>query len=251
MVTNLNCSAIVQARSGSTRLPGKIFKQISGKPMLQHVIERLSYSKLINQIIVATTTLPDDDAVEDFCKMNKITFHRGSPDDVLSRYYDTAKRFSVDTIVRVTSDCPLIDPQVIDKMIEKFFLISKSDHVDYLSNSIVRTFPRGLDAEVFSFAALEQAHNESEEVYEREHVTPFIYHHPEKFIHSDFLNNKDYSFHRWTVDTEEDFRLVSEIYSELYKPNSIFYLDDVLKLFEKRHDLLSINQNIKQKSLGE
>lgn len=244
-------AAIVQARAGSTRLPGKIFKQISGKPMLQHVVERISHSQFIDQIIVATTTLHEDNAVEEFCIKNNYAYYRGSSDDVLSRYFETAKKYCIDIIVRITSDCPLIDPQIIDTMLNNFLSANKSGHVDYLSNVAKRTFPRGLDVEIFSFAALEKTHNEAKENFEREHVTPFIYRRQNEFHISNYENEKDYSFHRWTVDTEEDFKLVSEIYSALYEPNSIFYFEDILRLFEKRPELISINQNVRQKSLGE
>ena len=244
-------AAIVQARTGSTRLPGKIFKNISGKPMLQHVVERLSFSKLTDQFIIATTTLPEDNAVEEFCIKNNYTYHRGSMSDVLSRYYDTATKFNADIIVRITSDCPLIDPGLIDLMLNVFFAANKLGRLDYLSNVIKRTFPRGLDAEIFSFAALEKANKEAKENFEREHVTPYIYQHPKEFTIENFINEKDYSSHRWTVDTEEDLELIRIIYSELYKPNSVFYFEDVLKLFERRPELFSINKNIKQKSLGE
>lgn len=219
--------------------------------MLQHVVERLSFSKLTDQFIIATTTLPEDNAVEEFCIKNNYTYHRGSMSDVLSRYYDTAAKFNADIIVRITSDCPLIDPGLIDLMLNVFFAANKLGRLDYLSNVIKRTFPRGLDAEIFSFAALEKANKEAKENFEREHVTPYIYQHPKEFTIENFINEKDYSSHRWTVDTEEDLELIRIIYSELYKPNSVFYFEDVLKLFERRPELFSINKNIKQKSLGE
>ncbi|MCL4549645.1 MAG: glycosyltransferase family protein [Bacteroidetes bacterium] len=244
-------TAIVQARTGSTRLPGKILKNISGKPMLRHVVERLSFSKMTDQIIIATTDLPEDNIVEEFCIKNNYAFHRGSMDDVLSRYYDTAAKFNADIIVRITSDCPLIDPELIDSMLSNFLSANKSSRLDYLSNIIKRTFPRGLDAEIFSFAVLEKTYNEAKEVFEREHVTPYIYRHPEKFTIESFTNEKNYSSHRWTVDTEEDLKLINEIYSALYRPNSVFYFKDILQLFEKRPELFSINQNVRPKSLGE
>ncbi len=236
---------------GSTRLPGKIFKNISGKPLLQHVVDRLTFSRLIDQIIIATTTLPEDNAVEDFCIKNGIAFHRGSSNDVLSRYYDSAKKFGADIVIRITSDCPLIDPKIIDLMLKNFLYSNRSGRLDYFSNVTERTFPRGLDVEIFSFAALEKAYNGANKNFEREHVTPFIYQHPEKFVISNYTSKKDYSFHRWTVDTEKDLKLIDEIYTALYKPNSIFYFEDVLKLFDGRPELFLINQNIKQKSLGE
>lgn len=244
-------TAIIQARVGSTRLPGKIFRNISGKPMLQHVVDRLSFSKFINQIIIATTNLQEDDLVEDFCKRNNFSFYRGSSDDVLSRYYEAAKKFGAQIIVRITSDCPVIDPELIDSMLNDFLSANKSSRLDYLSNVIKRTFPRGLDVEIFSFHALEKIYHEAIDGFELEHVTPYIYLHPEKFSLRNYNNEKDYSFHRWTVDTEEDLKLVSEIYNALYKPGAIFFFRDVLQLFERRPELFSINQNVKQKSLGE
>ncbi|MDH7604644.1 MAG: glycosyltransferase family protein [Melioribacter sp.] len=246
-----NISAIVQARTGSTRLPNKIFKELCGKPILWHVINRLSYSKLISQIIIATTILPEDDTIEEFCKINNILFYRGSSDDVLSRYYETAKKFNAEIIIRITSDCPVIDPQIIDKMINNFFDFYDKEKIDYMSNTIIRTFPRGLDAEIFPFNVLEKTHLEAKQNYEREHVTPYIYQHPEIFKIKNFACEKDYSFHRWTVDTIEDFELIEKIYESLYKENDIFYFEDILKLFEKYPDLVNINKDIKQKQLND
>lgn len=248
---NFKVAAIVQARFGSTRLAGKILKEISNKPMLWHIVNRLSHSKLINQIIIATTTLPDDDQVQEFCETNNISFYRGSSDDVLSRYFETAKFATADVIVRITSDCPVIDPVIVDKMLEMYFEKNRSGKVDYLSNTLVRTFPRGLDTEIFSFDALERAHTEAAQQFEREHVTPYFYNHPEKFSIKNFVNEKDFSFHRWTVDTEEDFRLIEEIYKTLYSKKELFLFEDILKLFEEQLHLININQNVQQKKLGE
>jgi spore coat polysaccharide biosynthesis protein SpsF len=245
-ISQLNNVAIVQARYGSNRLPGKILKEISGKPMLWHVVNRLSFSKLINKIIIATTNIPNDNITEKFCIDNKIDFYRGSDDDVLSRYYEAAKRFNADIVIRITSDCPLIDPLIIDKMLVSFLTVSSN--CDYMSNVIERTFPRGLDTEIFTFNALEKAINEAATPFEKEHVTPFIYNHTDLFKTRNYSNNKDYSFHRWTVDTEEDFRLIEVIYKELYSPDKLFLFEDVLKLFEQKPELIKINQHIKQKS---
>jgi spore coat polysaccharide biosynthesis protein SpsF len=248
---NCKVAAIVQARFGSTRLPGKILKEISNKPMLWHIVNRLFHSKLINQIIIATTTLPDDDQVQEFCETNNISFYRGSSDDVLTRYFETAKFATADVIVRITSDCPVIDPVIVDKMLEMYFEKNRSGKVDYLSNTLVRTYPRGLDTEIFSFDALERAHTEAAQQFEREHVTPYFYNHPEKFSIKNFMNEKDFSFHRWTVDTEEDFRLIEEIYKALYSKKELFLFEDILKLFEEQPHLININQNVQQKKLGE
>lgn len=247
----MKIAAIIQARFGSTRLPGKIFLELCGKPMLQHVVDRLKYSKRITDIVVATTIHKEDDKVQQFCEQNNILFYRGSSEDVLSRYYEAAKKINTDIIIRITSDCPLIDPVVLDKMIDEYIKINKTQKLDYLSNTIERTFPRGLDTEIFLFNVLEKAYNEATELPEREHVTPYIYKHPELFALKNFINEKDFSFYRWTVDTIEDFQLIETIYNELYNPGKIFLLKDVLNLFEKKPELMKINQNISQKSLGE
>lgn len=219
--------------------------------MLWHVINRLSNSKLIEKIIVATTNFVEDDRVQEFCEINNILFYRGSAEDVLSRYYNAAKSFGSKIIVRITADCPVIDYSIIDSMLEKFLAESQLDKLDYLSNVLERTFPRGLDAEIFTFTALEKTYNQATQGFEHEHVTPFIYKHPEIFTIKNFSNDKDYSLYRLTVDTQEDFNLIEKIYNSLYEKNRLFLLDDILKLFDEQPDLMRINQNIRQKKLGE
>jgi spore coat polysaccharide biosynthesis protein SpsF len=247
-----NISAIVQARMGSTRLPGKIMKKLEGKPVLWHVYDRLKHSKKLDNIIIATTILKEDDRVENFCKENNIMFFRGSVENVLSRYFLAAQKFNCENIVRITSDCPVIDPEIIDEMIEKFFIENEEKiNVDYLSNSLERTFPRGLDAEIFTFKVLEKTFNEAAKTYEKEHVTPYIYQHPELFKLKNFSSSKDNSNLRWTLDTKEDFQLLKEIYSNLYNERKIFLYNDILTLLEKKPFLRDININIKQKKLGE
>lgn len=237
--------AIVQARYSSTRLKGKIFKEISGKPMLWHVINRLSYSKLIDKIVVATTLDKEDDQTEEFCRSNNIPYYRGSVEDVLSRYYETARVFNAGTIIRITSDCPIIDPVIIDKMLDEFK--REEDVCDCMSNVVKRTFPRGLDTEIISFHALEKAFAEARTNSEREHVTPYIYSNPELFKIKSYTGNIDYSFHRWTVDTEEDFKLIEAVYNSLYKPDRLFLFENVIKLFDNNPGLIRINQHVKQK----
>lgn len=245
-------TAIVQARMGSTRLPGKVMKHLQNKPVLWHVHNRLSFAKKINKIIIATTILKEDDIIKSFCEDNNISFFRGSAENVLSRYFLTAQKFHCENIIRVTSDCPLIDPAILDFMIEEFFR-AKNTHqnIDYLSNSLQRTFPRGLDAEIFTFKALEKTFNEANEPYEKEHVTPYIYQHPKLFKLKNYSFNKDYSNLRWTLDTQEDFELIKEIYADLYNQNKIFLFDDILALIEKKPYLKKFNAGIKQKELGE
>ncbi|KAF0150782.1 MAG: acylneuraminate cytidylyltransferase [Ignavibacteria bacterium] len=240
-------AVIIQARLGSTRLPGKVLKELCGKPILWHVWNRLSHSQNVDEIIVATTILPEDNSIQSFCEEYKIPFYRGSSNDVLRRYYEAAKKINAQTIIRVTADCPVIDPTIIGKMIETYHL----GKADYLSNCITRTFPRGLDAEIFSFSVLERAHFEAVLPYEREHVTPFIYQRPELFTQKNFSNTEDISFHRWTVDTEEDYELIKFIYDSLYHKKEIFLLDDILCLFRDRPELIKLNQHIEQKKLGD
>lgn len=246
-----NITAIIQARVGSTRLPNKIFKELCGKPVLWHVVNRVSKSKIINQIIVATTSLKDDDATEKFCNENNILCYRGNSVDVLSRYYEAAKRYNADLVLRITSDCPLIDPVIIDNMLAEFLSSFEKEKIDYMSNSIIRTFPRGLDTEIFPFNILEQTYREATKDYEREHVTPYIYQHPEKFKIKNYANDVDYSFHRWTLDTAEDYELIKKIYETLYNKREIFLFNDILKLFEEKPELIKINQGVKQKELRE
>ncbi len=240
-------SAIIQARIGSTRLPAKVLKNLCGKPILWHVWNRLKQARNIDEIIIATTTLPEDDDIQFFCEQNGILFSRGSSDDVLSRYYDAAKKFHADIIIRITADCPLIDPLVVDNTIALF----ASQNCDYASNCIKRTFPRGFDTEVFSFSVLEKTFHEAKEKPEREHVTPYIYNHPEIFSIGSYTNSVDWSYHRWTVDTPEDFKLIEEIYNSLYNHEQYFEFDDILKLFSDRPELFYINHEIEQKKLGE
>jgi len=250
-LNNQNITVIIQARTGSTRLPNKIFKPLSGKPVLWHVYNRVKQSKLISQVVIATTDLPEDDAVEYFCNENKISFYRGSSDNVLSRYFYAAKIFTAETIIRITADCPVIDPVVLDKMIEEFLNTNKNEKLDYMSNSIVRTFPRGLDAEIFSMTTLEKTFNEAKLKYELEHVTPYIYQRPGLFKIKNFANDKDYSYYRWTIDTTEDYELLGKIYDALYLQNKIFLLEDILKLLEEHPELTEINKSIEQKKMGE
>ena len=191
------------------------------------------------------------ESFEYFCVSNKIDYFRGSAEDVLSRYFETAKKFGSDIIIRITSDCPVIDPEVLDNMIGDFLTSRETEKIDYLSNTIVRTLPRGLDIEIFTFKALEKAHIEADNQYEHEHVTPYIYKHPEFFKLKNFTNEIDLSFHRWCVDTNEDLKLVEEIYNALYFKKELFLLNDILKLFDENPGLIDINKSAVQKKLGE
>jgi len=244
--------AILQARVSSSRLPGKVLKPILGRRMLERQLERVARAGLIDRLIVATSDQPDDDAIADLCHYAAFECFRGSLTDVLDRYYQAARRYRPDTVVRLTGDCPLADPEVIDLGI-RFFL---ENRFDYASNCVERTYPIGLDAEVFRFGCLEDAWREARLPSEREHVTPFIKNHPERFSIGHFKNDRDLSCHRWTVDELADYDFVKAIYEALYPANPRFTTDDILHLLAERPELTEINYHIihgqgYQKSLRE
>ena len=162
-------------------------------------------------------------------------------------YYEAATEFGVDVVVRLTSDCPIIDPNVIDKVVEHY--LEDKDRYDYVSNTLTRTYPRGLDTEVMSYEVLKRAHEEAKELMYREHVTAYIYHHPDQFRLCNVSNEKDESKHRWTVDTEEDFELIEKIIGKLYPENTHFNMDDVLKLIDRNPAWFDINSHVEQKKL--
>lgn len=239
--------AIIQARMGSTRLPGKVMKKIKGKTVLNHVIDRVSQSKLIEEIIIATTVHDIDNLIEQEALKCGVKVYRGSENDVLSRYYYAAKVSEADTVIRVTSDCPVIDPYIIDEVVEYFI----NGTYDIVANagaaSSQRTFPRGLDTEIFTFSTLETAFFNAHEDYQREHVTPYIYENFEKVQY--FKSAIDYSKYRWTLDTKEDFELIEEIYKNLFTGIHDFYLTDIIELFKREPKLFEINAHIEQKKI--
>ena len=240
----MNTLAIVQARMGSTRLPGKAFLDLCGEPMLARVMARCQRAKTLKRTIVATTTEPADDVLCDLCTARGWPFYRGSQDDVLDRYYQTAKEHEGDVVVRITSDCPVIDPGVIDLTVAEFLRLQPD--CDYVSNGEPpRPFPRGLDVEVFHFHALEWAWREAREAAFREHVTPYIYRHPEKFRVVPFLADRDYSDQRWTVDTPEDRALVLKLFEHFGHDH--FSWREILAVLEEHPDWRDINRHIQQK----
>ena len=230
--------AIVQARMDSLRLPGKVMKSIMAKPMLWHIINRLQNSELIDEVIIATTIDEKDNLVEDLANNNNFNVFRGSIDDVLDRYYQTAKKYKADVIVRITGDCPLIDPFVVDEVIQ-FFL---DNEVDYASNTIKPTYPDGLDTEVFTFDVLEKAWKEANLQSEREHVTPYFRNHPEIFNLGNFENTTDLSHMRWCVDRDNDLEFVQEVFQRLYNKKPLFLMKEVLDLLKENPELNEINK---------
>jgi len=237
--------AIIQARMGSTRLPGKVLMDLEGRTILDRVVTRVRRAKSLADVVVATTDLPEDDAIVDECNRLGVRFYRGSSDDVLDRYYRAAAAAEAEGIVRITSDCPLIDPEIIDNLL---WYIANAPPVDYHSNILdYRTFPRGLDVEYMSWSTLETAWKEAIDPAEREHVTLYIYRRPEQFRLSGMRNDDDLSDHRWTVDTPEDLELVRKIYHALGRDD--FNLDDVLGVLELHPEWSAINAHIEQKKV--
>jgi len=241
----LNVVAIIQARIGSTRLPGKVLKKINDKVVLDYVIDRLKNCKNIDEIVLAITTNKNDGILEAYAKNKKINFIRGSEEDVLSRYYEAAKKFNAKVIVRITSDCPLIDPNIVDRIIEKHL----ENKADYTANTIEKTYPRGLDAEVFNYDILKVANKLGKEKYHREHVTPYIKEHSEKFKLQNIeaegkIKRPDI---RITVDTQEDLELITKIISHF--DDLDFTTEDVIDFLDRNPELLKINENIKQKEV--
>jgi len=243
--------AIIQARMGATRLPGKVLRQLCGRSVLARVIARVRVARLLAGVMVATTESPGDDAVAAECAKLGVPCFRGSEQDVLSRYFGAAQSGGAEAVARVTADCPLFDGALLDRMLTEFEEANRSTvTVDYLSNIVKRTFPRGLDVEVFTFAALERAHVEATQPHEREHVTPYFYQHPELFRLRSFEGDADYSAHRWTLDTPEDWRLIEEIYRALHHEARLFTTEDVLKLLKQQPELTKLNADVEQKRLG-
>lgn len=240
-------TAIIQARMGSTRLPGKVMKNLLGKTVLAHVIERVKQAKILDDIIIATTKKDDDDCIADEALRCGVKVFRGSEEDVLSRYYFAAKENNTDIIVRITSDCPLIDPNVINDIVSFF----KQNRYDIVTNAGIdltqRTYPRGLDTEVFSYTVLEEAYKNATEKYQREHVTPYIYENAKRIFY--YKNDINYSHYRWTLDTEEDWMLIKKLYEHLYHGKHDFYMSDVLMVMEQNPELFQINKDVKQKSI--
>jgi len=256
---------IIQARTGSTRLPKKMLKKLGGKYVVEHVIERakkihpvksaeggaLPKAKQFNRVndkpkvVLATTNKKEDDILEKIGKKNKCLTHRGRKGELLEQYYFAAKQFGLDVIVRITADCPVLDVKVAEQVIN--FYIKNQKKFDYISNVRPPTFPDGLDVEVFSFKTLEKTFQEAKLKSEREHVTPFIANHPEIFkIGNIKRKGKDLSALRLTLDEEKDLILLRKIYNNLYRKKKFFGLDDILKLFNQKPELLKINQGIQR-----
>ncbi|HJS39355.1 MAG TPA: glycosyltransferase family protein [Burkholderiales bacterium] len=230
--------AILQARMSSRRLPGKVLRPILGRPMLSLQIERLRRCRRIDRLIVATSSDPSDAPIAELCSRERIDCFRGDLQDVLDRFYQAASRYAPEHVVRLTGDCPLADPGLIDRVID-FHL---EGGYDFTGNALVRTFPRGLDVSVFRHALLREAWREAQRPAEREHVTLYMKAHPERYRLGDFRDAQDRSHLRWTVDEPADFDFVRAVYERLYPANPSFGSADVYRLLEREPGLAAMNR---------
>lgn len=239
--------ALIQARMSSTRLPGKVLMPVLEKPLLAYTLDRMGLAREVDAVAVATSVNPADDAIAAYCKTRGTACWRGSEEDVLDRFAMATRSEKADAVVRVTADCPLIDPAVVDRVV-RFYKEAGGRYV-YVSNVLERTYPRGLDCEVFSAQALEQAAREASMDTEREHVTPFFYKNPKRFAIANVANiGKSVSSERWTVDTAEDFELIRRILEALAPSNPRFGFADVLALLDRRPEWRALNAHVQQKA---
>lgn len=236
--------AIIQARMGSTRLPGKVLADLAGEPMLTRVVRRVQRTPGVAQTVVATTTEAADDAIEALCRKHDWPCFRGDQNDVLDRYYKAACEHQADAVVRVTSDCPFIEPEVIRQVVTEF--LEHQPGCEYVANTLNRrTLPRGLDTEIVRFDTLERTWREAKTAAQREHVTPYIYGNPHLFQLHSVYHPTDLSNLRWTVDTTEDLEFARLVYDHF--GHDRFSWQEVLKLLEIHPDWQEINRHIEQK----
>jgi len=242
MQTALRVVTVIQARTGSARLPNKVLLPLVGKPLLVRMVERVQAAELVGTVVVATTTAPEDNAIDAICHREGFLCFRGHPTDLLDRHYQVARLFNADAAVKIPSDVPLIDPAVIDKVLGVY--LRNPDAYDYVSNLHPPSYPDGNDVEVMYMGALERAWIEAERDFEREHTTPFLWEHPQRFNirNVTWETGLDYSMtHRWTIDYEEDYAFIKAVYEALYPHSFLFGLDDILALLERRPDIAALN----------
>lgn len=236
--------AIIQAHMGSSRLPGKVMLDLGGRPVLRRVVDRARRIAGVDEVVVACAALPQDDVLEAACREWGVAVHRGSDDDVLERFRGAARAHGADACVRITSDCPLLDPGVSGDIVRRFH--QAQPDVDYASNKIPQSFPRGLDTEVFTRAALERAAAEATEGYERAHVTIHLYEHPERYRLLSVTSDTDRADWRWTLDTADDLAFLRDVYARL-GPDDDFAWTDVVALLRREPALMDINRHVVQK----
>lgn len=242
----MSVNAIIQARCGSTRFPNKVFAIIDGKPLIWHVVNRLKYATKVDDIIVATTVSQKDDKIEKWCKENNVHCYRGSEDNVLNRYYSASEAFPSDYVVRITADDPFKEPKVIDAVITKLI----EEGYDHVTNNLPPSFPEGLDCEAFKKSALELSEKKAETAFEREHVTQYIYHHPEIFRIGNVSNDENLSYLRWTVDKDVDFEMVKAVYAHRNPANKgILLMDEILDILKANPEIEKINSEVERSAM--
>lgn len=242
----MSVNAIIQARCGSTRFPNKVFALIDGKPLIWHVVNRLKYAQKIDDIIVATTVSEKDDKIEEWCKENNVHCFRGSEENVLNRYYSASEAFPSDYVVRITADDPFKEPKVIDAVVTKLI----EEGYDHVTNNLPPSFPEGLDCEAFKKSALDRSEKEAETAFEREHVTQYIYHHPEIFKIGNVSNPENLSYLRWTVDKDVDFEMVKAVYSHRNPANKgILLMDEILNILKTNPEIEKINSEVERSAM--
>ena len=236
---------VIQARRGSSRLPDKVRLPLAGQPLLVRMVERVQRARLAGQIVVATTTDPGDDALVTLCETHGISVFRGSPTDLLDRHYRAALAYGADAVVKIPSDCPLIDPAVIDRVLG--FYLETAGQYDFVSNLHPATYPDGNDVEVMPLGALETAWREARRPLEREHTTPFFWENPGRFRLANVAweTGLDYSMsHRFTIDYPADYEFIKAVYEALYPANPAFGLDEILTLLKQRPDIYALNADL-------
>jgi spore coat polysaccharide biosynthesis protein SpsF len=241
-VKNQHILTIIQTRRGSTRLPDKVLMPLQGKPLFLRQAERVQAAALCGQVVIATTTDPIDDAIVEVCRQAGLECYRGDAKDLLDRHYRAALYYAGDTVIKIPSDCPLIDPVLIDRVIG--YWLDHAGEFDFVSNLHPATWPDGNDVEIMTFSALEQAWHNAVRPLEREHTTPYIWERPEQFRigNVQLEDGGDYSMtHRFTIDYEADYRFISAVFDELYPTDPRFGVDAILSLLERRPDLYAIN----------
>jgi len=241
-MTGRRVNAIIEARMGSTRLPGKTMMPIAGKPAIELLIERLHIAETIDSIVLATTTNPEDDVIEQFCRDRKVNCFRGSSDDVLNRVYNAAKSYKTDVVIEVTGDCPLLDPWLIDDCVRIFI----ESQYDYLSNFIEQSYPPGIDVQIFTFEVLEEMERLAKDPEYREHVTLYILKHPQQYRMHNIVAPPELTYPDWHLELDEfkDYELIKLIYENLYFKDPRFRTTDIIALLNSHPEWLAINRNV-------
>lgn len=238
-------AAIIQARLGSTRFPRKIFAELAGYPLIHHVVERVTASKRVDQIVLATTVNPLDNDLAEWARSNGVTTFRGSEADVLNRFAGAALEVGADIVVRVTADDPFKDPTIIDDAID----LLVREGLAFAYNNSPPSYPEGLDTEVFTSTALQKAEAESRDPFEREHVTQYFYRHPEIFPQANLRFAEDLSYLRWTIDTPADYEMAKTVYSALYRRERVFLFRDVLGLLREKPEIELMNSQVPRSTM--